>query len=390
MTKGIGRSLLDVLTSLKTTIVCLAALMVLVVACTLAQVNLGTLGAVNKFMRSWIVWWDVPRTDLTLPVFPGGALVGLVLAANLVAVQLSRLERSWKKVGIWIAHAGLILLVLGEFVSAAFQVETRLAIEQGQTLNYVESPSQQELALIDTTDPKFDDVYGVPESRLARGGTIAIPGTPVSLRVSAFYPNAALRNRGPSDPPSGATQGVGTAVAVVPLPPVTKDDDVNTVAALVEPVVGGRSFGTWLVSNALGAPQGFTSEGRDYKLAMRPRREYLPFSLTLKKFSHDVYPGTDIPKNFSSLVHISNPSRGEDRDVLIYMNQPLRYLGKTYYQASFGKGDTLSILQVVQNPGWLLPYISCVLVTVGLLIHFGLMLRRSVRKQMKTVPQEAA
>ena len=57
--------------------------------------------------------------------------------------------------------------------------------------------------------------------------------------------------------------------------------------------------------------------------------------------------------------------------MLIYMNQPLRYDGKAFYQASFGKGDTLSILQVVENPGWLLPYISCVLVALGLLIHFG-------------------
>jgi hypothetical protein len=121
---------------------------------------------------------------------------------------------------------------------------------------------------------------------------------------------------------------------------------------------------------------------------MRARREYLPFAMTLKKFSHDVYPGTDIPKNFSSLVHLSNPARGEERDVLIYMNQPLRYLGKTYYQASFGKGDTLSILQVVENPGWLLPYISCVLVTLGLLIHFAISLRRSVRRQMSAA-QEA-
>jgi hypothetical protein len=119
---------------------------------------------------------------------------------------------------------------------------------------------------------------------------------------------------------------------------------------------------------------------------MRPRRQYLPYSITLKKFSHDVYPGTDIPKNFSSLVHLSNPGRGEERDVLIYMNQPLRYDGKAFYQASFGKGDTLSILQVVENPGWLLPYLSCTLVTLGLLLHFSLSLRRGVRREVTPEP----
>ncbi|MFL5414080.1 MAG: cytochrome c biogenesis protein ResB, partial [Myxococcales bacterium] len=148
---------------------------------------------------------------------------------------------------------------------------------------------------------------------------------------------------------------------------------------------GGRSLGTWLASNALGAPQGFIHEGRTYRLEMRARRYYLPYAITLKKFSHDVYEGTDIPKNFSSLVQLSRPSTGESREVLIYMNQPLRYGGKAFYQASFGKNDTLSILQVVENPGWLLPYASCVLVALGLLLHFAISLRRSVARRHAAV-----
>jgi len=113
---------------------------------------------------------------------------------------------------------------------------------------------------------------------------------------------------------------------------------------------------------------------------MRPRREYLPYTLRLKQFRHDRYPGTDIPKNFSSLVQIDNPARGEQRDVLISMNQPLRYGGKAFYQASFGKNDTLSVLQVVENPGWLLPYVSCILVGAGLILHFMLALFRSLKR----------
>jgi hypothetical protein len=381
LTKSIQSRLWDALTSLKLTIACLAALMVLVVACTLAQVQLGTLGAVNLYIRSFLVWWAVPGTGWSIAVFPGGALVGLLLAANLLAAQLKRLELSWKKAGLWIVHAGLILLVVGEFVTSAFQVDAQLAIEEGQTLNYVESPREQELALVDVTDPAYDDVHGVPTSLLASERPIPVAGTPITLNVKRYYENADLSNRGPADPPSLATAGVGTAVSVRPLPPVTTDEQVNRTAAFVEPVAGGKSYGTWLVSNALGAPQSFVHEGRTYVLSMRPRREYLPYSLTLKKFSHDVYAGTDIPKNFSSLVHLSNPARGEERDILIYMNQPLRYAGKAFYQASFGKGDTLSILQVVSNPGWLLPYISCALVTLGLLVHFAISLRRSLERQ---------
>jgi len=378
----------DALTSLKLTIACLAVLMVLVVACTLAQVRLGLLGAVNAYIRSAFVWWDLPGTSLSIPVFPGGLLVGAVLVVNLVAAQVRRMEMSWKKIGLWIVHAGLVLLFVGEFVTGAVQVEMRLAIEEGQTLAYVESPRELDLAITDATDPTRDDVYGVPESLLLRARTIDVPGTPISLRVKAFHQNAELRNRGPSDPPSLATAGIGSGVAVFEQPPVRNDDQVDTRALFVEAIASGVSYGTWLVSNALGGPQSFVHEGRTYKLALRPRREYLPYSLTLKKFSHDIYPGTDIPKNFSSLVHLSHPARGEERDVLISMNQPLRYEGKAFYQASFGKNDTLSILQVVENPGWVLPYVSCVLVALGLVLHFALSLARSLRRR-QAVPAEA-
>ncbi len=380
-TKDVGMAVWDVFTSLKLSIVCLALLMVLVIACTLAQVSLGTLGAVNLYIRSFFVWAEIPGTGRSVPMMPGGATVGLVLGANLIAAQVNRLELSWKKAGLWIVHIGLILLFVGEFVTSIFQVESQLAIENGQTLNYVESPRELELAVVDRTDPAADEVYGVPESLLARGGTIELPGTPVSLRVQRFLRNADLRTIAAGDPRPLATAGVGATVTARELPPVTADDQVNRTAVYVEPVAGGRSYGTWLAASGLGAAQGFTHEGHTYGLELRPRRRYLPYSLTLKKFSHDVYAGTTIPKNFSSLVHLSNPSKGEERDVLIYMNQPLRYDGKAFYQASFGKGDTLSILQVVDNPGWLLPYVSCVLVTIGLLVHFSISLRRGLRRR---------
>jgi hypothetical protein len=334
----------DALTSLKLTLVCLALLMVLVVACTLAQVDMGTFEAVNAYIRSFLVWWRVPGHALKIPVFPGGGLVGLLLMLNLVAAQMKRLEVSWRKAGLWVVHAGLILLFVGEFVTGAFQVETQLSVEEGKTVDFVESPREIELALADVTDPAHDDVYGIPESLLEPSSRIDVKGTPVSLRVNDFV----------------------------------RKVDVRVVS--VEPIVNGRSYGSRVVSNARGTTQSFVHEGRTWTLSMRPRREYLPYSLTLKKFRHDKYPGTEIPKNFSSLVQLENQARGEERDVLIYMNQPLRYGGKAFYQASFGKNDTLSVLQVVENPGWLLPYISCILVGAGLVIHFGVALFRSLKR----------
>jgi hypothetical protein len=63
------------------------------------------------------------------------------------------------------------------------------------------------------------------------------------------------------------------------------------------------------------------------------------------------------------------------------MNHPLRYDGRTYFQMSFAENDTVSILQVVKNPGWLLPYISCLLLALGLMVQFGIHLGGFLRKR---------
>jgi hypothetical protein len=308
--------------------------------------------------------------------------VGLLLTFNLIAKTLS-IQLSWQKAGMWLVHTGLVVLFAGEFVAGMLQVDTNMSIEVGQTVNFVQSYKNTELALIDVTDPAIDEVHSVPDSLLAKGGSIAIPGTPITLNVKRYYPNAELSNLAPGAPPSLATAGVGTGVSVVEKPVVSADNDMNQASAFVEPMAGGRSYGTWLTSLALGAPQSFLHEGHSYVLSMRLRRQYLPYAFTLKQFRHDVYPGTDIPKNFSSLVQVTNPGRNESREALIYMNQPLRYEGKTFYQASFGKNDTLSVLSVVENPGWLLPYVSCVLVSLGLLVHFAIVLRRSLKRRQE-------
>ena len=151
---------------------------------------------------------------------------------------------------------------------------------------------------------------------------------------------------------------------------VTAMDSVDQPSGIVEIATPQGSLGTFLVSAMLTQPQPFTFNNRTYEMLLRPERFYMPFSLHLMEFHHDKYPGTDIPKNFSSRVRLQNLDNGENREVLIYMNNPLRYQGETFYQASYDPDDGGSILQVVHNPSWLTPYLSCVLVAAGLMWQF--------------------
>ena len=85
-------------------------------------------------------------------------------------------------------------------------------------------------------------------------------------------------------------------------------------------------------------------------------------------------------------MRIQHKTTGEDREVLIFMNSPLRYNGETYYQAGFDDkqpGVKATILQVVRNPGWLTPYLSCILVGAGLLTQFMTHLVGFVRERKK-------
>lgn len=369
------------LSSLPLAIVCMGFLMLLVVLCTLAQGGMGTMGAVNKFMRGIFVWWESPSGSLRIPVLPGGALVGAVLTVNLALATIRRLDLSWRKAGLWITHMGLILLVAGEFITGAYQVERILTFNEGQTVNVLESQTKVELALADASDPAVDDVFAVPESLLAKGGTVALPGSSVTLRIKAFHRHSQLARLGEGEK-TLATTGVGTGVKATGLPAPPQLEQAMA-SLFVEVLAGGQSLGTFLASQGLGAPQGFQAAGKTWTIQLRREREYLPYALTLKEARHDVYAGTDIPRNFSSKVRLVNAASGENREALISMNQPLRYGGKAFYQFQMGgpEGDHQSVLQVVENPGWLLPYVSCTLVALGLVIHFLIMLGKFLARK---------
>src|ERR1700691_2406542 len=164
--------IINFFTSLRLTVVCLALALVLVFAGTLAQVEIGLYAAQSEYFRSFFVYWTPKGTHLKIPFLPGGWLIGLVLLVNLLAAHIKRFHLSRKKIGIVLIHAGLILLLGGQFLTEIFQTESSMRIEVGDTKTYSESGRKYEVAVIDITDPDTDRVVAIPESLLAKGGEI--------------------------------------------------------------------------------------------------------------------------------------------------------------------------------------------------------------------------
>ena len=363
---------INLFTSLKLTVVCLCLGMLLVFVGTLAQVDEGLYNAQARYFKNWFIMAPTLLGHKVPIALPGGYLLGTVLLVNLLAAHAKRFTFSKKKIGIFMVHAGLILLLLGQLLTDVLSIEGAMRIPEGEPVNYSQDFHANELVVIDSSPADNDEVVSIPESLVAKQTEIRHEKLPVVLRVKNYWLNAdLLKNRVEGAVATAVNQGIGQGAYVLPRPPALTMDERNLPAAVVEVVTPqGGTLGTWLLSSQFGAKQTFTLANKTYQLAMRFTRHYKPYTITLQKFTHEQYKGTDIPKNYASQIRLQNPATGEDQEHLIYMNSPLRYAGETFYQGSFEKGDKVSILQVVRNPGWLTPYFACVLMALGLVVQF--------------------
>ena len=411
-------TILKPIASLKLTVSLFTMSMVLVFFGTVAQKNAGIWGVVDQYFWSWVVWIDVqllfqfgqiffsvpPSWTTTASVpFPAGKLIGFTMFANLLAahtLQLISLVKVTakqakkanvvgsvakvllKRSGIYVLHGGILLLFVGEFITREFQVEQNMVITEGGSAGYAVDTRNQELAFTTPLANSDKDSVTVVPVKLLResqrtNSAVTDPALPVGVEVVSFYKNCTLEKAEGSARPNLATAGIGLEAIAVEKPEVNGTDmeqKFDTPAAYVrfKSKADGKDLGVYLVSTRLNADGGPTVDGKGYAVELRQTRYYKPYSIELIKFTFDRYIGTKTAKNYASQVRLIDPERGPDRELTISMNEPLRHRGETFFQSSFTPDEKGTILQVVRNPGWVLPYLACVMVTVGMLLHFTL------------------
>ena len=387
-----GRRLVDTLASLRLTVFLLVLSMILVLLGTLEQVHWGVWHVQKVYFSDWLCFYPMDPTAAFRIPLPGGFLIGALLIVNLAFAHFRHFKATAGKVGISMIHAGLLLLLVGGFITAVYQEESAMIIPEGEKRNYSEAFREFEIALVEKS-PAGEAVVAIPDAILRdiaakkAPAEVALPGSPFTLVVQAYHPNAMLRAK--SQLPEGlelkATQGIGarTQLAYKPLPESFDDNRPNAPTAIVELKAKDKSLGTWALNLNLTESfdaQTFTEAGKTYELSLRRTRYYVPFTVRLDKFTHEKYPGTETPRRFASDVTLKEGASSFAYN--ISMNQPLRHAGLTFFQSSFGStkdGKSLSVLQVVRNPGWLLPYVSVAIMSLGLLWHFGFSLLRFLR-----------
>ena len=390
------KSIFQFFSSLKLTVVLLSFSLILIFFGTLDQVQYGIWHTQELYFESFLVVWTFPEHAplgqhlhwIRIPM-PGGYLLGGMLLINLLAAHFTRFKLSWAKCGIFLIHSGLILLLISELMTDILAVESQMPVDEGGTSNYSQGFRENELVFIDRSHPEHDSVHTIPASLLKPGKRIDVPNTPLSIRTVRYHGNAEIgRATSGSPAESIATRGAAVRMGIIvnPKPETYSEDEINTVTAFVEVIKGEDSLGTWLVSNVMDErfpPQMVDAGDRSFEIALRFTRHYYPFEIELIDFKHEKYPGTEVPFNFSSEVKVTHKDSTKNQKALIYMNHPLRYEGLTFFQASFANQDKTSIFQVVRNPGWLLPYLSVLLMGLGMCAQFGMHFFKFLGKQRR-------
>ena len=120
-----------------------------------------------------------------------------------------------------------------------------------------------------------------------------------------------------------------------------------------------------------GRPEGLQFDNVNIAVSYGSKDVYLPFSIQLKKFIMDKYPGTNSASSYASEVVLLDAGKDVKRDFKIFMNNILNYEGYRFFQSSFDKDEKGTYLSVNHDYwGTLISYIGYALLTIGLLLTF--------------------
>lgn len=321
-------------------------------------------------------------------------LAGLVLLAGCMLLFK-------KRAGIVLLHAGVLLIMFNEVVVHRYHVETQMTLLEGESRNYAEDTRTFELVVTDASNPEEVREVVVPKRYFKEGAKVTHENLPFDIEVKEFMANSTVADPNSDDhedKENPADAGFGTELLALEADPVSGVDmnkrDMPAAYVTFYDKDDNKKIGTYLLRLLL-RDQEIEVDGETYEIAFRNRRYYKDYTIHLKDIRKEDYIGTNTPRDYSSYVKLVDPSRNVDRDIRIWMNNPLRFAGETFYQSNYdvernldgtpkrnpdGSVRELTGLQIVTNEGWMIPYVGCMIVAVGMIAQFMLSLSRFLNR----------
>jgi ABC-type transport system involved in cytochrome c biogenesis permease subunit len=292
-------------------------------------------------------------------------------------------------------HFGVGLLMLGQFIFGDAQREERMSIVEGQQTSVVSEIDSVELVVIDRSGDDGDRVVAFNQHMLrdsaSSGRELTADGLPFSIRIDKWMENSTFRSRAEPpkpDSPEAKMKGLVQEYDAQEVPKAggaTSESNISSAYYTVFNKADKSEMGSYLASQwlsdelVIGRKQfeKIEAASKTYEIGIQFRRNYKDYTVTLDDVVLEQYTNTAIPKDYSSYITIKDKDGNVLQDGRVWMNSPLRFRGETFYQSSYTPsgesryGTEQTVLQVVTNAGWLIPYVSCVLVGIGMLFHFS-------------------
>ena len=349
-------------------------LIVLVFFGTIAQKDIGLYASQMKYFSSYYF------TILGFIPLPGGRLTVMIMTINLFSSLFKKSLWKLKKIGIIIVHIGGLLLLLGGGVTAYFSSEGNMVISEGDSSDHVNDYHTMELAFVNTSleDSLEYTVFDSPI--LSVGNSIKYDNLGIEINIIDMIKNVRIENRiSPSD---SIYKGLLKDFVLLPKQPEKEATQNRPGIILKIEGTGQITDGIYGIFLGQRTPDRFTLNDQNFFTEFRRKRTYLPFAIQLADFEKIMHPGTDIAKSYSSEVNLIE--NDNSRRILIKMNEPLRHRGYTFYQASFidDLPRETTVLATVKNHGRLFPYISSIIMSIGLLIHLLISLPKTLEKRI--------
>ena len=345
-----------------------------------------------------------------------GLLAALVLLSGCLLVFRRR-------AGIVLLHAGVGLLMAYEVLVGTQHVEMQMVLPQGESTNFAYDVRASELAVVDRSDPLHERHIVIDSSALQPGAVIQDDRLPFDLEVVEWIPNG-IPERLKAGEKAIATRGLGKMQRLMPQEKSVGTDSKQDFPGMYvrvlrkeSPAAGSsaqsapapsRDLGVYMLSTVtdpalrlmpfvetveLPAEGSSTSAApHTYDLALRFVRHYKDYQLELVDFQKNDYAGTRNARDFRSIVNLYRPDGTKELDHYhIWMNNPLRFGGETFYQSEWRPDASVptTVLQVVQNEGWMAPYVACMIVAVGMFYQFGSVMLRFMDRRQRTTTQAA-
>ena len=269
-------------------------------------------------------------------------ILGINLFGNIFRFKLYKKE----KLPAFIFHIGFLFILVGAGVTRYIGYEGIMHIREGETTNTMISsePYVQISAL------KEGKIYHTQIQKLIS----KISKNDFTLVLPMEDEKAIVRFKKLITQPNKQDSSKKDVVAIVV--------DLEYKGKHKEIVLPGRGRGV------KGITKRFEFEGTKFALEWGSKAIKLPFSLKLRDFQLERYPGSMAPSSYASEVTVMENGK-KVMDYRIYMNHVLDYKGFRFFQSSYDMDEKGTVLSVNHDPGTLITYIGYFLLGFGLFIN---------------------